>query len=415
MSFTGVMLPKDVSLNYCAGRQEDVHNDTATDVLTRGEKSVISAEFKSTFSELESRHADLRKRLNSLSLTGADLEDRLSREIGTFEPWRYDLMNHLGSMTIHLDGEDKKAHQSYIQGTGYFKIVQEAPFYWRIINKPNGYAGDANMMHYIYRNRYEGATPFGKFLHKHACTTKACIAVRNRKYFLKEQILKKLGGKIVSLAAGPAEEIREIIESGNHDGNYQFLALDHDLETVQKFNSAKPHPSFKYGLANAFQIIAGNYMIARPRRLMSKLCVPGSDFKGWRILLSSFKYELSNLSYDKYDLIYSAGLYDYIKTFPLEDSKGSVALTRRLFELVKPGGSLIIGNFSHNNPPDLKFVMEYIYDWQLIYRTKEEMVRLARAIPEKDVACIDVLEEESGINYFLKIEKAVKPEKLPRI
>lgn len=414
MSFTEVMSPGDIGFS-CRDMQHEGRADAAADAVARGKKSVISEEFIKNFSELENGHSDLHRRLNSLSLTGADLEERLSREMEKFEPWRYDLMNHLGNITANFDGEQKREHQGYIQQTRYFEIVQEAPFYWRIINKPNGYAGDANMMHYIYRNRYEGATPFGKFLHKHACTTKACVAVRNRKYFLKDQILKRKGGKIVSLAAGPAEEIREIMDGGNHDGNYQFLALDHDLETVQKFNSAKPHPHFKYGLANAFQIIAGNYMIARPRHLMRKMCVPGSDFKGWRILFSSFKYELSNLSYDKYDLVYSAGLYDYIKTFPLEDSKGSVALTKRLFDLVKPGGSLIIGNFSHNNPPDLKFVMEYIYDWQLIYRTKEEMMRFARAIPGKDVAGMDVLEEESGINYFLQIEKMAKPEAYTRI
>ena len=49
-------------------------------------------------------------------------------------------------------------------------------------------------------------------------------------------------------------------------------------------------------------------------------------------------------------MVYSAGLYDYIMTFPIDDSKGTIALTKNLFSLVKPGGSLIVGNFNHNNP-----------------------------------------------------------------
>jgi len=106
-------------------------------------------------------------------------------------------------------------------------------------------------------------------------------------------------------------------------------------------------------------------------------------------------------------LVYSAGLYDYIQTFPLDDSKGTVALTKNLFALVKPGGSLIVGNFNHDNPRDLRFVMEYIYDWQLIYRDEHEMVNMARKIPERKIKNIRIIKEPTGINYFLKIEKVL--------
>jgi hypothetical protein len=70
-----------------------------------------------------------------------------------------------------------------------------------------------------------------------------------------------------------------------------------------------------------------------------------------------------------------------------------------------PGGSLIVGNFNHNNPRDLKFVMEYIYDWELIYRKKHDVIEFARAIPEKEIDNINIIEEPLGINYFLKIKK----------
>jgi extracellular factor (EF) 3-hydroxypalmitic acid methyl ester biosynthesis protein len=402
-------------MNYDIG--EPIHSlrIAATQPPVREVDGMISDEFRKSFAELESEHIEIRKKLNALPHREGDLEERLYKEMQTFERWRFDLMGALWNMVADFDDEQKKTHQEYIRGTRYFKIIQEAPFYWRIINKPNGYAGDAYMMHYIYRNKFEGGTPFGKFLHKHACSTKACVAVRNRRQFLKDQILEKGGGKILSLAAGPAEEIREILEDGTLGKGYHFLALDHDIETVQRFNASNPHARFKYCLANAFQIIAGNYRIARPRNMMAKFCIPGSDFKGWRILMSALKYELTNLAYNEYDLVYSAGLFDYIKTFPLEDSKGSVALTKRLFELVKPGGSLIVGNFSYKNPPDLKFVMEYIYGWHLIYRGRDDMMRFARAIPENQIARMAVLEEESGINYFLKIDKAMGQVPPPRI
>jgi hypothetical protein len=59
--------------------------------------------------------------------------------------------------------------------------------------------------------------------------------------------------------------------------------------------------------------------------------------------------------------------------------------------------------------------MEYIYGWHLIYRGRDDMMRFARAIPENQITRMAVLEEESGINYFLKIDKAMGQVPSPRI
>lgn len=366
---------------------------------------MIAPELKKIFYELENGHVKLREQLNALSIRDHNFYNRLNEEMKRFEPWRFHLMDSLGALIDHLNDKQRETFQKYIRGTWYFEIIQEAPFYRRIINKPNGYAGDAYMMRFIYQNQFEGETPFGMFLHKHACETQACVAVRNRKKFLIKQIMEIGGGRVLSLAAGPAEEIREILDNEEIARKYEFLALDHDMDTVMTFNTAYENPRFKYALANAFQIISGNYLMAKPRKFTKKYCVPRKDFQGWRRILSAAKYELKNLEINRFDLVYSSGLYDYIKTFPLDDTKGTVALTRNLFSMVKPGGSLIIGNFSHNNPRDLRFCMEYVYDWQLIYRSREEMIHFARAIPENQIAKIEVVEEQAGINYFLKIDK----------
>jgi len=121
------------------------------------------------------------------------------------------------------------------------------------------------------------------------------------------------------------------------------------------------------------------------------------------------KYKYNTLQAEEYDLVYTAGLYDYIQTFPNEDNKGTVALTANLFKLVKPGGSLIIGNFSLNNPAHMVFPMEYVMDWQLIYRSQEDMIEFAKTIPERQIKSIEVLQEPLGINYFLRIQKKSYP------
>ena len=373
-------------------------------VITENNFAIIDKDFQALFEELERGHIDIMHRVNRFSGNGNGLLNRLTDEIEAFDPWRKGLMDQLADIAVGFNDKQKLDHRKYIQTTRYFRIVQEAPFYWRIINKPNGYAGDAEMMSYIYRNHFEGETPFGKFLHKHAVETKACQSVRNRKAYLVDQLRSLEKGKVLSLAAGPAQEIRDILK--NHGENsYKFLALDHDLETLQRFKYPKRPTQFTYALANAFQIIAGKHYAARPRQLFERYCYPRKDFHGLSKLFCSLKYELIDLKKQRFDLVYSSGLYDYIETFQLDDSKGTAALTKNLFDLVKSGGSLIVGNFNHNNPKDLRFVMEYIYDWQLIYRHKYEMLEFARAIDPQEIKSINIFEEPLGINYFLKIEK----------
>ena len=211
----------------------------------------IDKKFIKVFRELEKGHIHIRKKLNSIfSEKGQDLEEYLNEELETFEPWRFALNDELGSIVCTFDQENKEAHQNFIRGTEYYNIVQEAPFYWRIMNKPNGYPGDAVMMSYIYRNQFEGKTPFGMFLHKHAVSTEACQAVRNRKQYLTQQIIRRNGGNILSLAAGPAQEMIDVITTCRENG-YKFLALDHDMDTLTKFDFSNQDPRFRYALANA--------------------------------------------------------------------------------------------------------------------------------------------------------------------
>lgn len=189
-----------------------------------------------------------------------------------------------------------------------------------------------------------------------------------------------------------------------HDSGCQFLALDHDIKALRWVKSRIDDQRLSYGIANAFQIIKRNYAVAFPRRYALIGCDPKSDFSGFRKFTAPVKYRIGNLAEMSFDLIYSAGLYDYILTFD-DKRKGAIALTTNLFHLLKPGGRLLIGNFSPNNPLDLRFAMEYLYHWVLIYRDEKEMYSLAGGIPESDIAEMTLLKEPLGINYFLKIVK----------
>jgi SAM-dependent methyltransferase len=366
---------------------------------------IINPEFRKHFDELEKVHLNLREKINAYPEKDEELEARLSSDIKIVEPWRVNIMDQLGEITLNLNPEEKKQYQDFIEHSKYFQIGQEAPFYWRIINKPEGYAGDAVMMEIIYRNMFEGENNFGMFLHKQAVLSDACQAVRNRREFLKDQIIDKGSGKILSIAAGPAMEIQDVLVMNPNGNTYQFHAFDHDIKTIRKVSREVNDSRLQYMVGNAFHLIKGKTQVAIPRNLMLDYCNPRNDTKGFGMILFPFKYSTDRLKKEDYDLVYSAGLYDYIKTFPEDHNKGTIALTRNLFELVKPGGSLVIGNFSPNNPLDLRFPMEFVYDWQLIHRDEQQMYVFAQGISQSQIKSMEVLAEPLGINYFLKIDK----------
>jgi extracellular factor (EF) 3-hydroxypalmitic acid methyl ester biosynthesis protein len=366
----------------------------------------IDPRFKKIFDEMEEGHLQLHQRLNAWTERGPELEARLSDDLKSYASWRIFLADKLGEITLDFDQRQKDGHQKYVRETKYYEIVQEAHFYWRIMNKPEGYAGDAEMMNLIYRNQPEGATPFGMLLHKDAVSSEACQAVRNRRDLLKKGIAGTGGGKILSVAAGPAMEMQDILTEDQSDDTFYCHAFDHDIKTIQNVYKSFQDARFKYLLGNAFHLIKGRFKVAVPRKYAINYCNPKGDFSGVNRLFTPIKYTFETLQTENYDLVYSAGLFDYIKTFQTDNTKGTIALTANLFNLVKPGGSLIIGNFSPANPRNLRFMMEYINDWHLIHRTKEEMLDFARSIPEREIRSMEILEEPLGINYFLKIDKA---------
>ena len=93
--------------------------------------------------------------------------------------------------------------------------------------------------------------------------------------------------------------------------------------------------------------------------------------------------------------IYSAGLFDYLR-----ESRAKV-LIRALYDLLASGGLLAIGTLVA--PNHFFWGAEFLMDWTLLYRTREEMLRLADLLPE--TAEREVVLEPSGAYYFLLIRK----------
>lgn len=253
-------------------------------------------------------------------------------------------------------------------------LIYGAPFAHRAYNKPLGYAGDFEMMNHLYRDEMVGSSLFDQCMHKYFIDEPAGQAVKNRGFYLLEKIrdvVKRSENstvRILAVASGPAMEIQLFLkESKKFPGRkIEFVCIDQDSESLKH---------------------AQREILASDRFLNT-----GYEFKFINLAIKNILTH--GLPDGNFDLVYSAGLFDYF-TDPVAEMAG-----RRLFEGVAPGGSLIIGNFSTENPTQA--LMEVILEWHLIYRSKGDLERLFGKIGTS----IAIEQEKLGINLFAIIGKS---------
>lgn len=263
------------------------------------------------------------------------------------------------------------------QALGYFRealgsLLYQSYYAHRAYTKPRGYAGDFEMMSTVYRRENRGNTLFAKCLHRYFVEVPEAQAVRNRAEYLQTKIIATLQKKsssprrILSLACGPAMEIQSLIENRPElftqdleihlldQDEFALKSAQRDIETLMRRKSVSARV-FYHNLAIKNVIEQG---------------FPVKDF----------------------DLIYSAGLFDYF-TDPV-----AFFAAKQMVPCLKQDGLLVIGNFNVNIPN--QFGMVAIMDWHLIYRSEEEMKKLFSAVGK-----VEVEKEPTGINLFACIRK----------
>ncbi|MBT3384619.1 MAG: class I SAM-dependent methyltransferase [Prolixibacteraceae bacterium] len=241
-------------------------------------------------------------------------------------------------------------------------ILNSATLFGFSYTKPFGYSGDFFIIEKIYQSYVNPDKRYKKwdiFLH----SAPAVIAVVNRKT-LAIGIFEKLNAKamglrqdVMILGSGPVTETFEFFEK-NPENSLVFEMLD-----------------------------------------MDKRAIAYAKNKNWKYLSKMTFYNRNVIRYSpekKYDLIWSAGLFDYFK------GKHFVFLLKKYYEYLNEGGEMIIGNFNIENPS--RRAMEILGDWFLYHRSADELKQFAlQAGIEKSK--IDVLKEPLGINLFLRIKK----------
>jgi len=248
-------------------------------------------------------------------------------------------------------------------------LLHQDPFTYRAFSKPRGYAGDAVMMDYIYglgeaRQAARAATPLGRAILQYMDTRPSARGVRYRRQLIAELIDREASRGARSVLAIAAGHLREVelsaaVQAGRLE---EFVAFDQDEASLA--------------------VVARDY----------------SDL-GIRAMNGSVRQILSGkVTLPQYDFVYAAGLFDYLA--------GPVAatLTRRMFDMTRPGGLMLIPNFLAG-VRDTGY-MESFMDWHLIYRNHADMQALAAALPPDAGADCQIFDDNDEAITYLLVSKA---------
>ncbi len=280
-----------------------------------------------------------------------------------FEEQLHARLNAIVAMSDNFPQQREAFRQAMLDRTE--PEIQKGFMNRQMRQKPFGYAGDFRVIDWMYKRVQDIDVLSGfwdDFCHRQA----AAESVRNRKEHLKNTfsaIVKEKGGPIsmLDLASGPCRDLAEAIEgAGELAYGSKLHCVDMEPKAIEYAQSVtKPY---------------------------SKLV--------------NFKWECGNVfrfrSEEKYDLVWSAGLFDYL------NDKLATALIAKMWSLTAPGGKMIVGNFHPINPT--RNYIEWCMDWVLIHRTEDELraLGLAAGIPA-DRITID--REPLGVCIFLEGRK----------
>lgn len=267
------------------------------------------------------------------------------------------------------------AHRAYARQQLH-PLVLASPFLHRTYTKPLGYAGDYEMMNMIVRNGLEGKTIFAKLINCHLLDQPPCHAVRNRVGYLNARIIEEASRmavrqapvNIFCVACGPAWEATDFVAQHPLANQANIELLDFNEETLRRAEK---------NILQAIQKFNRRTKLKAVRNSVQNLI----RNRGKRV--------------GEFDMIYCSGLYDY-----LSDSV-CLALNNQLYEMLAPGGLLVVGNFATGTHG--RNLMEHIMDWFLIYREPRELLALA---PEAaGLENCRVRSESAAANLFLEARK----------
>lgn len=213
------------------------------------------------------------------------------------------------------------------------------------LKKPYGYAGDFKVIEDCYENNPK-TTGFDRLFDNYSQMSAISIAVRNRKNDFKKMIIEYVASnqhkpiRIMDLASGPCREIYEmLIEKQGLFKNVIFDCYDSDAHALEYAKERlAAHKNVNFFNQNAARI--------------------------------AFRKDVNGLIEQKYNIIYSTGLFDYF------EERIAFRLIQNLKKLLNEDGQLLISDVRDKfSNPSLHF-MEWVAEWELVYRDDDDFRKL---------------------------------------
>lgn len=377
----------DTNKVFILAKRETIQKELVHFLTENETKKGITPEFKCEIN-------DLRDFLQNLK-TMLDTEEERLKHINLKEEkgyYEHVLLNTVSNSTFpiidksfvniqrivkDLSAEEDDLYKIYFRKQLH-PLLLLSPFNNRSFHKPLGYSGDYEMMNMIYRDPDEGSTLFSRLMNRYILSKTAPNAVRGRANYITRRITQLLGELlrtkekvcIMNIGCGSAKEIQELFKSNANIDRCSFMLIDayeepliysQDilLDLVRRY---KRDAKFSFTQKDINQIIRE---------------------KEWK------------KAQEKQDIIYSIGLFDYLK------STVASRLIKSLYEMLSDHGIMLIGNLNNNN--DTKNFMEYVGEWYIIHRGENELLAFASGLSNEKNISIDT--DDTKVCNFLIIQK----------
>lgn len=241
-------------------------------------------------------------------------------------------------------------------------------FFKRATTWPRGYAGDFETLEKVYQGVYSANEGIGLYLDNYFITNELARGIRERKRVLGNLILEELKNRaknqrILNIACGSS---REIFDIGKQINQYEaaITFLDHDKDAV-----------------------------AYSKQLMSNEGINVDNFEFLKFnALNLVSEEDTKSNFGSRDIIYSAGLFDYIRTDVLKKMIAS------LYSLLEPGGVLIAPFKDKNNYSVYDY--HWLLDWSYFFQ--RSVGEVEDILEDATKSKVEIIKTESpAINFFL--------------
>ncbi len=245
--------------------------------------------------------------------------------------------------------------------------------------KPYGYAGDFKMMYDLYID-HPRTNGFGRLFDNYVQMSTIAVAVRNRKEDFKNLVRgyikkkKKKPIKILSLACGPCQELKELISENSVDlTKVNFTCVDSDPKAL-KFSAERfeGDERFRFVEKNAIKM--------------------------------SFKKRIEDYFPEKYDFIYSTGLFDYL------NERLSTGLIANLKKMLSSDGVLAVSDVQDKYSNSSFHFMELVGKWDLLYRDPDSFRKIFLKSGFKNKQLMFHYEQQGIMQYIVASNNGSKPE-----